>query len=72
MDAIGPVIDYAMDIKSDNPEYLQTLTDMKRLRKRMTRALKRAELPEGEIKTAQTIFDHSLLSRLNRQRRSRD
>ena len=64
IDAIGPIIDWAMDIQSDSPEDLQTLADMKALRKRMTRALKRANLPEGEIKTAQTIFDHSLLSRL--------
>ena len=64
IDAIGPIIDWAMDVHSDYPEDLQTLADMKALRKRMTRALKRANLPEGEIKTAQTIFDHSLLSRL--------
>ena len=64
IDAIGPIIDWAMDIQSDSREDLQTLADMKALRKRMTRALTRARLPEGEIKTAQTIFDHSLLSRL--------
>jgi len=64
IDAIGPIIDWAMDVQSDYPEDLQTLADMKGLRKRMTRALNRVGLPEGEIKTAQTIFDHSLLSRL--------
>ena len=63
VDAIGPLIDYAMDMNLAATE-LTTLSDMIGLRKRMTRALKRADLPEGEIKTAQTIFDHSLLSRL--------
>jgi hypothetical protein len=62
VDAIGPVIDYAMDISGPAPEQLQTLADMKALRKRMTRALKRAELPEGEITTAQGIFDRSIIS----------
>jgi len=62
VDAIGPILDYAMDIQSDLPEDLQTLADMKGLRKRMTRALKRAELPEGEIATAQGIFDRSIIS----------
>jgi len=64
IDAIGPIIDWAMGIQSDSPEDLQTLSDMVALRKRMTRALKRVGLPEGEINTAQTIFDHSLLSRI--------
>jgi len=64
IDAIGPIIDWAMGIQSDSPEDLQTLADMGALRKRMTRALKRAGLSEGEINTAQTIFDHSLLSRI--------
>jgi len=64
IDAIGPIIDWAMGVHSDSPEDLQTLADMKALRKRMTRALQRVGLPDGEIQTAQTIFDHSLLSRL--------
>ena len=61
VDAIGPILDYAMDLQSASPEDLQTLADMKGLRKRMTRALKRAELPEGEIATAQGIFDRSII-----------
>jgi hypothetical protein len=62
IDAIGPIIDWAMGIKSDSPEDLQTLADMKGLRKRMTRALKHADLPEGEIATAQGIFDRIIMA----------
>ena len=64
MDAIGPVIDYYLEIKSDYPEGLQTLTDMKGLRKRMVRALKRADVPLPEIKTAEVIFDKSVFDNL--------
>jgi len=62
--AIGPVIDYYLEIKSDYPEGLQTLADMKGLRKRMVRALKRADLPAPEIKTAEVIFDKSVYDNL--------
>jgi len=64
MDAIGPVIDYYLEIKGDYPEGLQTLADMKGLRKRMVRALKRADLPLPEIKTAEVIFDKSVYENL--------
>jgi len=64
VDAIGPVIDYAMDISGPAPEQLQTLADMKGLRKRMVRALKRADLPAPEIKTAEVIFDKSVYDNL--------
>ena len=64
VDAIGPVIDYAMDISGPAPEQLQTLADMKGLRKRMVRALKRADLPLPEIKTAEVIFDKSVYENL--------
>ena len=56
VDATAPLLDYARA----NRDELQTLADMKGLRKRMTRALQRAGLPEGEITTAQVIFDTSV------------
>ena len=62
VDAVGPIIEWAMGIKSDYDEARQTLADILALRKRMTRALKRVGLPEGEIKTAQGIFDRSVIS----------
>ena len=62
VNAIEPILDYTHYIQSESPEDLQTLADMKGLRKRMTRTLKRAELPEGEIATAQGIFDRIVMS----------
>ena len=63
VDALGPLIDYSMGQYLDN-EPLQTLADMKGLRKRMVRALKRADLPLPEIKTAEVIFDKSVYENL--------
>jgi len=58
IDAIGPIIEFAMG-PANEP---RTLADMKVLRKRMTRALKRVELPEGEIATAQGVFDRIIMA----------
>ena len=58
IDAIGPIIEFAMG-HANEP---RTLADMKVLRKRMVRALKRVELPEGEIATAQHVFDRIIMA----------
>ena len=58
IDAIGPIIEFAMG-PANEP---RTLADMKVLRKRMVRALKRVELPEGEIATAQGVFDRIIMA----------
>ena len=60
IDAIGPIIEFAMG-HANEP---RTLADMKVLRKRMVRALKRADLPGPEIKTAEVIFDKSVYDNL--------
>ena len=66
VDAIGPIIDWATDLNpGPAPEELHTLADMKGLRKRMVRALKRADLPLPEIKTAEVIFDKSVFDNLH-------
>ena len=62
IDAIGPLPDVP---GSGTPEYeTQTLADIKGLRKRIQRAVKKAGLSEDFAKKVGTIFDHRVVNKI--------
>jgi len=62
IDAIGPLLDVP---GSGTPEYeTQTLADIKGLRKRIQRAVKKAGLSEDFAKKVGTIFDHRVVNKI--------
>ena len=62
IDAIGPLLEVPT---SHSPEHLeQTLADIKGLRKRIQRAVKKAGLSEDFAKKVGTIFDHRVVGKI--------